>query len=171
MLQDISSVLERQPDEMFLMEELFEEQSWRDDELLDDGDEPDAVVDGWNRFIVRQKGKIWWEEMYTEDIKLRVDQDDPVDPVVPIEPAVNEPVAEAPQHPHQQPEDVKEMMQSMMNKMEEGFKEMKEMIGAMDRRLKSVEDFKRDFENERNSRWENSPFREGKFLYLTSKNS
>lgn len=49
----------------------MDEGCWEDMELLDDGDDDDAIVDVWNKFIVQERGQIFWEDICMEDIKSR----------------------------------------------------------------------------------------------------
>ena len=49
----------------------MDEGCWEDMELLDDGDDDDAIIDVWNKFIVQERGQIFWEDICKEDIKSR----------------------------------------------------------------------------------------------------
>ncbi|KAG2311974.1 hypothetical protein Bca52824_023531 [Brassica carinata] len=70
-LKEISSILAPIEREQQVIYETMDEGCWEDMELLDDGDDHDAIVDGWNKFIVSEGGQIFWEDIFMEDTKSR----------------------------------------------------------------------------------------------------
>ncbi|KAL0741128.1 hypothetical protein Bca4012_082641 [Brassica carinata] len=68
---EISSILGPIEREQQVIYQTMDEECWGDMELLDDGDDHDAIVDGWNKFIVREGGQIFWEDIFMEDTKSR----------------------------------------------------------------------------------------------------
>uniref|UniRef100_M4F949 Uncharacterized protein n=1 Tax=Brassica campestris TaxID=3711 RepID=M4F949_BRACM len=67
----ISSILPPIEREQQVINQKMDEGCWEDMELLDDGDDDDAIVDVWNKFIVQERGQIFWEDICMEDIKSR----------------------------------------------------------------------------------------------------
>ncbi|KAH0873385.1 hypothetical protein HID58_070747 [Brassica napus] len=67
----ISRILPPIEREQQVIYQTMDEGCWEDMELLDDGDDDDAIVDVWNKFIVQERGQIFWEDICKEDIKSR----------------------------------------------------------------------------------------------------
>ncbi|KAL0828143.1 hypothetical protein Bca101_051821 [Brassica carinata] len=67
----ISSILPPIEREQQVIYQTMYEGCWEDMELLDDGDDDDAIVDVWNKFKVQERGQIFWEDICKEDIKSR----------------------------------------------------------------------------------------------------
>ncbi|XP_013616141.1 PREDICTED: uncharacterized protein At3g43530-like isoform X2 [Brassica oleracea var. oleracea] len=67
----ISSILPPIEREQQVIYQTMDEGCWEDMELLDDGDDDDAIVDVWNKFKVQERGQIFWEDICKEDIKSR----------------------------------------------------------------------------------------------------
>ncbi|CAN6849953.1 unnamed protein product [Brassica oleracea var. botrytis] len=67
----ISSILPPIEREQQVIYQTMYEGCWEDMELLDDGDDDDAIVDVWNKFKVQERGQIFWQDICKEDIKSR----------------------------------------------------------------------------------------------------
>lgn len=44
----------------------------KDVKIIDYGDDHDAIIDGWKKFIVREGGKIFWKDIFKEDLSLEI---------------------------------------------------------------------------------------------------
>ncbi|KAL0835910.1 hypothetical protein Bca101_087799 [Brassica carinata] len=138
--KEICSILTPIEREQDLLYEIMDEGCWEDVELLDDGDDHDAIVDGWNKFIIREGGKIFWEDIYKEDIKsrsLEIEQQEGEQ----LEEEEHETVAKEPERircgePVANLESLKEMMMSLITAMEG---RINNKIEGLDTRLKVLE--------------------------------
>ncbi|KAF8117436.1 hypothetical protein N665_0010s0013 [Sinapis alba] len=120
----------------------------QDMELLDDGDDDDAIVDGWNKLIVREGGKIFWEDIFMEDTKsrtLEIEQQD-VEQLEEEEheaghehEAGNEPERILGGEPVANFESLKEMVMRMMSQMTTMEGKINNKLEDFDRKLKVLE--------------------------------
>ncbi|KAF8097732.1 hypothetical protein N665_0282s0003 [Sinapis alba] len=140
--KEICSILAPIEREQQVIYVTMEEGCWEDMELLHDGDDDDAIVDGWNKFIVREGGKIFSEDIFMEDTKSRtlekeqqdVDQLEEEEHEAGHEPERilgGEPVADL--------ENLKEMVMKMMSQMTTMEGKINNKLEDFDRRLKVLE--------------------------------
>ncbi|KAF8084351.1 hypothetical protein N665_0721s0008 [Sinapis alba] len=120
----------------------MDEGCWEDMELLDDGDDDDAIVDGWNKFIVREGGKIFWEDIFMEDTKSRTlekEQQDMEQLEEEEHEAGHEPERILGGEPVADLENLKEMVMKMMSQMTTMERKINNKLEDFDRRLKVLE--------------------------------
>ncbi|KAH0899920.1 hypothetical protein HID58_049488 [Brassica napus] len=138
----ISSILPPIEREQQVIYQTMYEGCWEDMELLDDGDDDDAIVDVWNKFKVQERGQIFWEDICKEDIKsrsLEIEQLEGDQLEKEEHEAGNEPPRIVGGEAVADLESLKETVMSLMSQMTTMEENFNNKLEGFDRRLKMLE--------------------------------